>query len=75
MLTERVKTLEDGGQKLVQRQQQIATLRKQLKTKEDLAAEQVHQQTANIYRYTCRVWPTVNSVFFLYKFIAHSGSH
>lgn len=32
---------EDGGQKLVQRQQQIANLRKQLKAREDTITEQV----------------------------------
>lgn len=34
-LREKVRVLEDGGQKLVQRQQQIASLRKQLKQKDD----------------------------------------
>jgi peptidoglycan hydrolase CwlO-like protein len=40
-LQSKVDVLESGGQKLVQRQQQIATLRKQLKTRDDTISEQV----------------------------------
>ena len=40
-MTNKLKVFEDGGQKLVQRQQQIAALRKQLKVREDTIAEQV----------------------------------
>ena len=40
-LQQKVKTLEDGGQKLAQRQQQVASLRKQLKSKDDALSEQV----------------------------------
>jgi chromosome segregation ATPase len=42
-LQEKVRQLEDGGQKLVQRQQQVAALRKQLKGKEDRALEAGHR--------------------------------
>jgi len=40
-LQQKVKTLEDGGQKLAQRQQQVASLRKQLKSKDDALSEQL----------------------------------
>ncbi len=45
-LKEKVQSQEDGGQKLVQRQQQIATLRKQLKDKEDLIVN--HTERMNV---------------------------
>jgi hypothetical protein len=46
-LQEKIRQLEDGGQKLVQRQQQVAALRKQLKSKDDRVA-QAEQRVAEL---------------------------